>query len=601
MHDGDLYFKATVSDDQSDYSVLHRYNGSTISVVRSANNFSVYGRGTFESQKIVYDSDVYFARNSPSVGRELFRSDGSTVNLVEDLRTGADGSFVGSLVTYKGDLYFRATTPSTGFELYHYDGSSVMLAEDIVTGSEGSTPIGLSVYNDFIYFTAKNASGDRELYRFSPSTGAQLVENISSSGSAFKPFQFRSSFQVYDSDLYFVARTDASGVELYRTSGLSAMRVTDINSGSADSVPTTLTVYDGVLYFTAQNGSDGQELYGYNASSDAVQQIEVLNPSGDGLPRYDEMAVYDGNLYFAGNDGSTGDELFRYDGFSVSLVQDIASGDVDADPRDFAVYNSRLYFTASTLDRGREPYSFDGQTVRSTEILTGPLSGGGTDPVVYDDGNEPRLFVTATDNVTGIELYAFTKSDGPFPVELTRLDATMDGPSVNLVWTTASETDNAGFEVQRQPADGTSWTNLGSVEGSGTTNQPTTYRFEDDDLPFGVDSFRYRLRQVDTDGTTHLSNAVTISRGIVEKVEIRETYPNPTTGRASVDLTIPTGAEETRLLERSSTHFTIACGKSTRTEQRSFPMPSPSLAASSIGSRYERPIPIRPRVALVSI
>lgn len=547
VHDGDLYFEATVGDATSDRSVLHRYDGSSISIIRSPNNFASQGQGTFESEKVVYDGDVYFTRNSPSVGQELFRSDGSTVELVEDLRPGTDGSFIGNLVAYNGDLYFRAITSSTGFELYHYNGSSVSVAADIVSGSDGSTPVGLTVYNGFLYFSAEDANQDRELYRFSPSTGAQLVENINTTGSAFQPFQFRSSLQVYDGDLYFVAKTDASGVELFRSSGLSATRITNINGGSADSFPGALTVYDGVLYFTAENGTDGQELYGYNASSDAVQQIEALNPSGDGLSRFGEMVVYDGSLYFEGDDGSTGNELFQYDGFTVSLVQDIASGDADSVPRDFAVYNSRLYFTAMTPDRGREPHSFDGQTVRSNEIADGPVSGGGTDPVVYDDGNGPRLFVTATDNVTGIELYAFTESDGPLPVELARLDATMDGPSVNLVWTTASETGNAGFEVQRQPASGTSWTNLGSVEGSGTTNHPTTYRFEDDDLPFGVDTFHYRLRQVDTDGTTHLSKAVTISRGIVDQVEIRETYPNPTTGRARAALTIPTGAEEARL------------------------------------------------------
>ena len=168
-----------------------------------------------------------------------------------------------------------------------------------------------------------------------------------------------------------------------------------------------------------------------------------------------------------------------------------------------------------------------------------------TPPSGVNLSRSDAIVATATD--ANRNTSEFTGTSATLPVELTRLDATMDGQSVNLVWTTASETGNASFEVQRQPADGTSWTNLGSVEGSGTTNQPTTYRFEDDDLPFGVDSFRYRLRQVDTDGTTHLSNAVTISRGIVEKVEIRETYPNPTTGRTSVDLTIPTGAEETRL------------------------------------------------------
>lgn len=547
VHDGNLYFEATVGEENSERGVLHRYDGSSFTRVRGTNNFAVDGRGTFDSEKVVYDGHVYFVRDSPAVGQELFRSDGTTVELVEDLQVGTEGSSIGGLVVYDGDLYFRASTSSTGSELYRYDGSSVSVAADVISGSEGASPYDLTLYNGFIYFSAENASQDRELYRFSPDTGAQLVENVSSVGSAFGPFQFHNEFQVYDGDLYFVAWTDASGVELFRTSGLSATQVTDVNSGSAGSYPGALTVYDGVLYFAAANGSDGQELYGYSASSDAVRQIDALNASGDGLSRFDEMAVYDGDLYFVGDDGSAGDELFRYDGFSVSLVRDIASGGVDSDPRDFAVYNSRLYFTASTPDRGREPYSFDGQTMRSNEVVAGPVSGGGIEPVVFDDGTGPRLFVTATDNVTGFELYAFTESDGPLPVELTQFDAAMGEESVNLTWATASETANAGFNVQRQPVDGTSWTDVGFVEGSGTTNQPNDYRFEDDDLPFAVDAFQYRLRQVDSDGTAHLSDAVTVSRSAAGQAELRQTYPNPAAGRVNVKLTVPAETENARL------------------------------------------------------
>jgi hypothetical protein len=123
----------------------------------------------------------------------------------------------------------------------------------------------------------------------------------------------------------------------------------------------------------------------------------------------------------------------------------------------------------------------------------------------------------------------------------------MDDRSVRLSWKTASETGNAGFEVQRQSVDGTSWTNLGFVEGGGTTSEAQTYRFEDASLPFSADSLRYRLKQVDTDGTTHLSDPVTIARRTVDEAELRSVYPNPTTRRATVEVAVPTEAEEARL------------------------------------------------------
>ncbi|MDX1439729.1 MAG: proprotein convertase P-domain-containing protein, partial [Rubricoccaceae bacterium] len=51
--------------------------------------------------------------------------------------------------------------------------------------------------------------------------------------------------------------------------------------------------------------------------------------------------------------------------------------------------------------------------------------------------------------------------DGDIPVELTSFTATANGQNVNLAWETASETNNAGFEVQIQ--DGENWTVLGFV------------------------------------------------------------------------------------------------------------------------------------------
>jgi hypothetical protein len=79
------------------------------------------------------------------------------------------------------------------------------------------------------------------------------------------------------------------------------------------------------------------------------------------------------------------------------------------------------------------------------------------------------------------------------------------------------------------------------VEGAGTTSDATSYRFTDEDLPYAADTLRYRLKQVDTDGSASLTDAVTVARSGPERVELLGTYPNPARQRATVRFAIPEG------------------------------------------------------------
>ena len=188
---------------------------------------------------------------------------------------------------------------------------------------------------------------------------------------------------------------------------------------------------------------------------------------------------------------------------------------------------------------------FDGQ-IRGGERFGSGISSIGD---VNADGS-PDFAVGASsdqDGSGGGAVWILFGDASRLPVELTRLESTMDDQSVHLTWTTASETGNAGFGVQRQSVDGRGWTEVGFVEGHGTTSRASTYRFEDADLPFATEAFRYRLRQVDQDGTAHLSEPVTARRGGVARAQMRGAYPNPTADRAQVDMAVPDGAEEARL------------------------------------------------------
>lgn len=115
----------------------------------------------------------------------------------------------------------------------------------------------------------------------------------------------------------------------------------------------------------------------------------------------------------------------------------------------------------------------------------------------------------------------------PLPVELTSFSAR---PSINgqvqLEWQTASETDNAYFDVQRSK-DGVEFVEIGRVAGAGTTVVAQNYTFTDSTASPG--DVYYRLKQVDTDGTSHLSQVVHVQ--VKEQPQRLKVYPTSSKGQ----------------------------------------------------------------------
>jgi len=110
------------------------------------------------------------------------------------------------------------------------------------------------------------------------------------------------------------------------------------------------------------------------------------------------------------------------------------------------------------------------------------------------------------------------------PVELTSFTASVVGSDVNLLWTTATEINNSGFGVERKSA-GSEYEEVGFVPGFGTTSEPKSYSFSDQNLRTGV--YTYRLKQVDFNGTIEYSSEVEVDVIAPAEFSLDQNYPNP--------------------------------------------------------------------------
>ena len=111
------------------------------------------------------------------------------------------------------------------------------------------------------------------------------------------------------------------------------------------------------------------------------------------------------------------------------------------------------------------------------------------------------------------------------PVEMLFFRSALVENGIQLNWSTATELDNEGFEIQRS-VDGRLFHKIGWVPGHGTTQEQQTYSFTDESLQPNV-RYYYRLKQVDTDGQFEFSPMTSEMIKDANQVEVGDFYPNP--------------------------------------------------------------------------
>jgi hypothetical protein len=137
---------------------------------------------------------------------------------------------------------------------------------------------------------------------------------------------------------------------------------------------------------------------------------------------------------------------------------------------------------------------------------------------------------------TPAHLYFYPRIDDPFPVELSFFTARLTDNIVVLEWSTESEINNYGFDVERSIKND-DWQKIGFVPGSGNSNSTNNYSFIDDDIP-NANVLNYRLKQIDNDGSHEYSDEVLVRNPATSAFVLHQNYPNPFNPATKLNFTI---------------------------------------------------------------
>lgn len=153
--------------------------------------------------------------------------------------------------------------------------------------------------------------------------------------------------------------------------------------------------------------------------------------------------------------------------------------------------------------------------------------------------------ITAPDNPDGVAL--MDSSSKTLPVEWLEFTATQTGlKTVTLDWTTASESNKIGFNIERS-VDGVSFEKIGHLQGADNSSSQQSYRFLDQHAT--ASRLYYLLEQVDAEGVVSYSEirTVKIEDSFAPKVYV---YPNPASQQLIVKIEAdPTSEYALRLMD----------------------------------------------------
>lgn len=334
---------------------------------------------------------------------------------------------------------------------------------------------------------------------------------------------------------------------------LYSVHFQNINNGWAiGNYMYSATGYDSYLIITTNGGSTWQDNFYF--MDEEIFSVQFMN-NNLGLVSGSEIArTSDGGSNWYSVFGSFGDEFYSL--FFIDSNTGWIAGKNFLQSKGY-IYKSTDGGLSWLLSKSDSLKTYT--SVFFTDANQGWVSGlagiimnttnGGTDWAYQSSGIGANLnAIFFIDNLTGWAVGSngiiLKTNNGGTPVEFISFTSTIKGNAVQLAWITATETNNSGFEILRgvyPTNNGTQndieWETIGFVPGFGTTTEPKSYTFTDENILSGI--FKYRLKQKDFDGTFTYSNEIEVKLNFTPKeFVLNQNYPNPFNPKTNIQYAI---------------------------------------------------------------
>jgi hypothetical protein len=177
-------------------------------------------------------------------------------------------------------------------------------------------------------------------------------------------------------------------------------------------------------------------------------------------------------------------------------------------------------------------------------IAQGPVDGSGTWIDLAGTGSANGTgTILSVSPFTALTNTAFTLANNTgganvLPVEMTSFTAVMQSANCAMLkWSTATEVNNSGFEIQRRAEGSSAWAKVGFIPGAGTSASAHEYSYADRNLSSG--RYAYRIKQIDNDGACKYSGSVEVVVNLPKELKLYGNYPNPFNPSTKVQFTVP--------------------------------------------------------------